>query len=898
MDVNILSRLSEWEGVDTPLAALNNIQEECISSIALQVKDRPFPSHIRQSNLVEIQQQPIKLEDSNVTQQNFAIPPSDDGTQQLSSALFPVFERMERGELVISTGQECLHWMHELEACLLDLELKPYHQYIEELKRQKEITTGLQTQVTTSLDQLSLLTQQYESVSQKSTELHTACQHLLKEQTQLNDTNQKMQENLKVFVEYEKIVHKLDSATLSVQSEAFLPLMAKINENMIYLREHPDYRESAVYHGKYKTALARGLSMIKVFVNSCIDTATRGANQSTFNVGAEAPHTTLTLFYGKFRACVPRIRHLIVEVERRQDQATEYKALLQEMEQHYLDSRRDLLTPSVKAAVSQLLTVHNRDHCGLLRAGCAFLLHVCEDETQLHAQIFGPVPDPTPDGAEIDNRPNLTSFLGKLCNVLYDHLRPLVIQVTHLETLAELTTILRVEILGQHCATYPHLIAYRRIGQQILEDVQERLVYRTSVYIRTDISGYQPSPGDLAYPEKLEMMEAIANKEEEKQYQQGFNTPRNSLGVHSRQNSTSSVASMTSMEVGSINTAKSYMSSSPADLHGMWYPPVRRTLLTLSKLYRCLEKPIFTGLAQEVLDACLDSVATAANLISSNPKKSPADGKLFEIKHLLILREQIIPFQSEFLVRETSLDFTKVKNAAMTLLNKKGEILNISSSNALLEFLLEGTPGVHEHLRDSKKEVDRRLKASCEQFIQDSVKLMLGELQQFNVKVLDFYQVRGDKSAKLSVQPWAGESNLQSIVAHTTRDIKAKVPTIQRKMQLYLANRETEFILFRPIRAQILTSFMTLITTLKAEYTQDQEVVVGCPSQEQLAAILASVSVKPLSRSRSSTAAPASREGSTTPDVQRQLSRESSMPKESLGGIEEKATLEASEEQK
>ncbi len=46
----------------------------------------------------------------------------------------------------------------------------------------------------------------------------------------------------------------------------------------------------------------------------------------------------------------------------------------------------------------------NRDHCGLLRAGCAFLLHVCEDETQLHAQIFGPVPDPTPDGAEIDNR--------------------------------------------------------------------------------------------------------------------------------------------------------------------------------------------------------------------------------------------------------------------------------------------------------------------------------------------------------------------------------------------------------------------------------------------------------------------------------------------------------------
>ena len=41
--------------------------------------------------------------------------------------------------------------------------------FVLELKRQKEITNGLQDQVTTSLDQLSLLTNQYQSVKQKST---------------------------------------------------------------------------------------------------------------------------------------------------------------------------------------------------------------------------------------------------------------------------------------------------------------------------------------------------------------------------------------------------------------------------------------------------------------------------------------------------------------------------------------------------------------------------------------------------------------------------------------------------------------------------------------------------------------------------------------------------------
>ena len=158
-------------------------------------------------------------------------------------------------------------------------------------------------------------------------------------------------------------------------------------------------------------------------------------------------------------------------------------------------------------------------------------------------------------------------------------------------------SLFHTQVVGQHCQSHPQLTAFRRVAGQMLQDVQERLVYRTSVYIRSDILGYAPAPGDLAYPEKLEMMEAIAEqlaaKEEERR-------------GHSRQNSSSSVVSATSMEVGALTSggagggAKTYSGTSPADLHGMWYPPVRRALLTLSKLYRCLEKPIFTGLSQEV----------------------------------------------------------------------------------------------------------------------------------------------------------------------------------------------------------------------------------------------------------------------------------------------------------
>lgn len=76
---------------------------------------------------------------------------------------------------------------------------------------------------------------------------------------------------------------------------------------------------------------------------------------------------------------------------------------------------------------------------------------------------------------------------------------------------------------------------------------------------------------------------------------------------------------------------------------------------------------------------------------------------------MLIIREQIAPFRVDFTVKETSLDFSKVKTAAFGLLQKRKQLFALGTNNALLEFLLDGTPQVKEHLHDSRKDVDRQL---------------------------------------------------------------------------------------------------------------------------------------------------------------------------------------------
>ncbi|KAK7484256.1 hypothetical protein BaRGS_00024505 [Batillaria attramentaria] len=845
----IRDRLSLWEAKTNPIAPLTSKQKDALIELTAIASERPMPPELPEDDtpLLPVRQAP---QPSGQTQ--------EDSMEALIQQSLPGGQKIEN-------AQQFFSWFSQLEDSVEHGEEEQYRPYLESLRAYQTQCDTVLEEVTQCVDFLRQLHQQYINVSTKTNALHGECEHLLAEQTRLMNTAEGISNKLSYFNELDTITTKLSRETLSVTNESFVPMLSRMDECIHYLRVNPRYKESEIYLARFSQCLARALNHIKTYVTNILTNATLQVQPKK-----DAPSMSdnaFTLFYGKFRANAPRVKPLTEQLELRLDKGPEYKQVLGDLHACYFAQRELLLTPSITTTISDLAKKHARDHCALMRSGCAFMAHVCEDEYQLFSNFFS------------KSTPGLDAMLERLCTHLYDVLRPLIIHIQHLETLAELCGILKIEMMEEHVSQNPQeLGAFEAICRQMLQDVQERLVYRTYIYIRTDILQYNAAPGDLAYPEKLEMMESIA---------ESLKKGKRHL-THSR---TSSNASSTSAEVAqltsevlpasatdaagatapndgaavagggaavsvdaqltdvpldrSIDEPVSNMPMSPADLHGMWYPTVRRTLVTLSKLYRCIDKTTFQGLSQEALQACVESLKNACDGITK--RKGALDGQLFLIKHLLILREQIAPFQADFSIRETHLDFSKIKDAAYGLLQKKSQLFALNSNNALLQFVIEGTPQVTEMFIDSKRDVDQQLKTTCEDFISHVTQQFTAPLQTFlsraNV-VVTMKKDDGTQRVVLRTQPFATPEKVHDVAMETYRNIKTRLAGVQRSMSLYLANRDTEAILFRPIKVNVQQCYGKLSQLLLDHYTEEDRLIVACPSSEQINLLLAPTSLR------------------------------------------------------
>ncbi|XP_022750025.1 conserved oligomeric Golgi complex subunit 3-like isoform X3 [Durio zibethinus] len=279
------------------------------------------------------------------------------------------------------------------------------------------------------------------------------------------------------------------------------------------------------------------------------------------------------------------------------------------------------------------------------------------------------------------------------------------------------------------------------------------------------------------------------------------------------------------------------------DVFKTWYPPLEKTISILSKLYRCLEPAVFTGLAQEAVEVCSVSIQKASKLIAK--RSTQMDGQLFLIKHLLILREQIAPFDIEFSVTYKELDFSHLLEHLRRILRGQASLFDWSRSTSLARTL---SPRVLESQVDAKKELEKSLKATCEEFIMAVTKQIVDPMLSFVTKVTAVKvalssgtknQIVDSVMAKpLKEQAFAKPEMVAELVQKVNSAIQQELPVVIAKMKLYLQNPSTRTILFKPIKTNIVEAHIQVHSLLKAEYSPEEKNTINMVGIQELEAQL------------------------------------------------------------
>ena len=194
-------------------------------------------------------------------------------------------------------------------------------------------------------------------------------------------------------------------------------------------------------------------------------------------------------------------------------------------------------------------------------------------------------------------------------------------------------------------------------------------------------------------------------------------------------------------------------------------------------------------MALSAVQSCTKCLKQAAERIEAGK----LDSDLFLVKHLLILREQLSPFDIELRSVERQLDFSDAgKAVARFLANQNRRVF--SMSNALVTLLREGV-SVSEASVDSKRDLEDALRTACNAFIDHTSRSIAGELLEV-VEDLNVSSTQ-DESSPVS------EEKVVKILEDLDSTAKEEMQKVTTQMAIYLDNPATQSILLKPVSRKL-----------------------------------------------------------------------------------------------
>ncbi len=494
--------------------------------------------------------------------------------------------------------------------------------------------------------------------------------------------------------------------------------------------------------------------------------------------------------------------------------ASSYEDFLTLCRNTYCGARETLLTTTIRSHMDILKNRHGL--VGMTRLASVFLIRLCTVETALYLDFFGD-PDKRrqttkkgndggddetaaerneagndasplkrlgssssqqPSGAAIASQiledatyrdAEFQSMLGSLCSALHRTIRRGLVSVLDLDVLCQVVSVLREERSAAN-STSTTLAAARAVSG-VIQDAQERLIFCANTSLHKEVVRFKPSAADLNYPGKL-----LGEK------------PKPAIIVEDEEGKGGGAKKAEKEEESEINDAV----AAQLRVYESWFPPMRSVLRILSKIFRVVEPRVFEDIALSAVQACTKSLKDGSSHILRASGQIHAD--LFLVKHLLILREQLSPFDIQLRSVERQLDFSEAGKAVSRFLaNRNRRLFSMSTENALVTLLREGV-SVQESSVDSKRDLEDCLRSACNDFIEHTTSFLLGSISKFVEQCKN-----EDSTVVLKTKSFMNGIVVKGMFGSALGNLESELGNVSTQMKLYLENSSTQSILLKPV---------------------------------------------------------------------------------------------------
>jgi hypothetical protein len=663
-----------------------------------------------------------------------------------------------------------------IDDALLDASLDEYQQYLDQLDAARSHLDTLLESTAATLSELSSISAAFKSIDSQTKSFQAQSASIREEQHKNELIARDIADNLRYYEPLDRITRRLNAPQAGnfVRSQDFSDMLVTLDECIDYMQTHPAHKEAESYRSRYKLLLTRALTLVRnTFMAGVRETTTEVAGRIA---AKQLNDTTMSaLLYAKFRVGAAEMKELGLEIQKRASPPAdaepgtegEYQSLMNELHASFAACRGRLILPIVHKRLAETAHLpHSKDLVQFARAAISYIRGICLDEFELWAEWF-------------HGYHGLYDFLESLCEPLYDHLRPRIIHENKLAKLCSLVTLLQTRYLHdeeEDGAPDLNQLDFSALIQPALEDAQTRLVFRALAILREEIEMFKPKPEDLDYP-RLTSAPPVSATKAPLSGRRGSRDPLTSLPK----------TPITDLDEDSADEGPFSwtLSASRRSALKHSYPTLSRSIRLLSRIYRLVNSSVFDDLAHQIVHQTTMSLVSASSQIST--KSSPADGQLFLLKHLLLLKSQIVAFDIEYVTPDVSFDFSGVASTFWEL-RERGGLFNpatwmkLFSSGGLL-------PKVVENMLDAKQELDGRLRQVINEFTAGFARLMCKELPRAVEKV-------GNKKADR-------ETVLAEAVSKTRKTVEEEIPILRAKLEQYLDDHRTRETLVAAVEDQV-----------------------------------------------------------------------------------------------